>query len=248
VLNIDGLPDATRCVFEHLAKNRLLNRFTLIGGTAMALQIAHRKSEDLDFWFFGERMDKAIVSTVIRMAHEAGFDVLQATSHEKIIAERINGRDLMALAQDYVIGGVKVTFFARNDMAYDHFNHYRRVNDGGCSFNIMGEEGLFAMKSHVIHHRVRSRDLYDLMVFVSKGKTLDEIFSAAREADPASSEEYAKSVLVGDVPLDKVDEGFDSIGVAVSIKDVYDFFRSVVNEHEQAVAEKMMREDFDPGM
>jgi hypothetical protein len=112
------------------------------------------------------------------------------------------------------------------------------IGDDGRSFGIMGEKGLFAMKSHVIHQRVRSRDLYDLKTFLMRGKTLADILQTASTADPACSQEYAKSVLVGDVPLDKEDEGFDSVGVNESIQDIYAFFKSVVNEYEQAIAEE----------
>lgn len=247
MLKLDSLPDATRRVFDHLAANPLLRDFTLIGGTALALQIGHRRSEDLDFWMLGERMDKGRISAIVRMAQQAGFTADLATPHQKIVVEKINGRDLLARAQDYVIGGVKVTFFARTDLAYQHFDSLARVIDAGTSFRVMGEEGLFVMKSHVIHQRVRSRDIYDLKTFVTRGKTLADIFQAASATDPACSPEYAKSVLIGDVPLDKEDEGFDSIGVTESMEDVYNFFKGVVDEYEQTIAEEILRDEDEGG-
>lgn len=243
VLKLDSLPDATRRVFDHLAANALLHDFTLIGGTALALQIGHRHSEDLDFWTLGERMDKGRISAIVRMAQQAGFEATLATPHQQIVVEKINGRDLLARAQDYVIGGVKVTFFARTDVSYRHFDTLPRVVNAGTSFRVMGEEGLFAMKSYVIHQRVRSRDIYDLKTFLTRGKSLADIFQAGNTADPACSPEYAKAVLIGDVPLDKEDEGFDSIGVTESMDDIYAFFKTAVNEYEQAIAEETLRDD-----
>lgn len=243
MLKLDSLPDATRRVFDHMAANALLRDFTLIGGTALALQIGHRHSEDLDFWMPGERMDKGIISAIVRMAQQAGFESELATPHQQIVFEKINGRDLLARVQDYVIGGVKVTFFARTDMAYQHFDSYSRVAEAGASFRVMGEEGLFAMKSYVIHQRVRSRDIYDLKTFLTRGKSLADILHAGGVADPACSPEYAKSVLVGEVPLDKEDEGFDSVGVTETIEDIYAFFKTAVNEHEQAIAEETLRDE-----
>jgi L-rhamnose isomerase len=102
----------------------------------------------------------------------------------------------------------------------------------------MGEEGLFAMKSHVLHRRVRSRDLYDLKMFLERGKRLTDIFQAASAADPACSEEYAKAVLIGEVALDKEDEGFDSIGATESMQDIYAFFQGVVDAHEKPLPKK----------
>jgi hypothetical protein len=68
-------------VFDYLAQIQSLDRFTLVGGTAIALQIGHRRSEDLDFWLPGNRMDKGIVSTVVRSAQESGFTATLATPH-----------------------------------------------------------------------------------------------------------------------------------------------------------------------
>jgi len=60
----------------------------------------------------------------------------------------------------------------------------------------METEGIFSMKSYVIHQRVRSRDLFDLKTFVQQGKTIGEILHAGPAAVPACSIEYAKSVLI----------------------------------------------------
>ena len=42
-----------------------------------------------------------------------------------------------------------------------------------------------------------------------------------------------------DVPdLDKEDEGFDSVDVTEKLEDIYSFFKSAINEYEQALAEQ----------
>lgn len=214
----------------------MLEGFTLIGGTALALQIAHRKSEDLDFWLPTDQLNKTTISAFIRDAQNAGFEARLITPHHQIVASKINEIDILASAQDYLIGGVKVTFFARKDAAYQHFNLFERTKKEGTTFDVMGKEGLFAMKSHVIHHRTRSRDLFDLKTFLQNGKKLQDILDAAERADPACSPAYAKEVLIGSVPLDPEDEGFDSIGVEESIKDIHTFFRKRVDADEQALA------------
>jgi predicted nucleotidyltransferase component of viral defense system len=244
VLKLNALPGQTRHLFEHLSANALLQHFTLIGGTALALQIGHRRSEDLDFWLPEEQLDKRVVSTVVRMAQQAGFDAQLVTPHHQIVAAKINGIDLLSYAQDYVIGGVKVTFFSRIDTAFQHFNSFPRVTGATTSFQIMSTEGIFAMKSYVIHQRVRSRDLFDLKTLVQHGRTIAEILKAGAASDPAYSVEYAKSVLVGDVPLDQEDEGFDSVGVTEKIESVYSFFKEAVNDYEQMIAETTFSDIF----
>jgi hypothetical protein len=236
VLKLDSLPERTRRVFDHLSANALIQDFTLIGGTALALQIGHRRSEDLDFWLPTERLNRSAISAAVRMAQQAGFQAQLVTPHDKIVFAKINGYDLLSFAQDYVIGGVKVTFFSRADAAFQHFNAFPRVPHPDTSFRVMDTDGLFAMKSYAIHQRVRSRDLFDLKTFIENGKTISDILQAGPTADPSCSIEYAKSVLIGDVPLDKEDEGFDSIGVADKIDDIYSFFEAAVNDYEQAIA------------
>ena len=46
-----SLPLPTQAVFNTLAANELTKRFLLIGGTAMALHVAHRLRNDLNFIF-----------------------------------------------------------------------------------------------------------------------------------------------------------------------------------------------------
>lgn len=242
MLKLDSLSEQARRVFDHFADSTALKDFTLIGGTALALQIGHRKSEDLDFWLPSVQMDKRMVSAAIRAAQQAGFDAQLATPHGKIVTAKINGQDLLSYVQDYVISGVKVTFFARADAAFAHFNAFPRVTDSNTSFGIMGADGIFAMKAYVIHQRVRSRDLFDLKTFVQNGKTIGEILQAGPDADPACSIEYAKSVLIGEVPLDREDEGFHSIGVNETIGDIHSFFRNAVNDYEQKIAEEIFTE------
>jgi hypothetical protein len=44
-----GLSQHTEEVFEQISKMECVKNYTLIGGTALALQLGHRLSEDLDF-------------------------------------------------------------------------------------------------------------------------------------------------------------------------------------------------------
>lgn len=242
MLKLDSLPPKTRAVFEHLSTEKLLQDFTLIGGTALALQLGHRNSEDLDFWLPATQLDKALITEVIRGAQEAGFSSFLATPHHQIVSARINGHDLLAFAQDFVVGGVKVTFFARLDLPFKYFDSFQRVPEPNACFKIMGLDGIFAMKAYVIHQRVRSRDIFDLKAFAQAGKTVGDILNSAYAADPSTSQEYAKSVLSGVVPLDKEDEGFDSIGITETMSEIHSFFVRLIDEYEQSIAEETLKE------
>lgn len=47
---IQTLQKSTRFVLDKISKLDIINKFYLTGGTALALQIGHRESEDLDFF------------------------------------------------------------------------------------------------------------------------------------------------------------------------------------------------------
>ena len=66
------------------------------------------------------------------------------------------------------------------------------------------------------------------------------ILDAGAKADPAFQREYAKEVLVGNVPLDSDDEGFDSIGLDFTIDDIYKFFLSALNKYEIELAKSIV--------
>lgn len=236
------MPERTRSVFEALSKEPLMSGFVLIGGTALSIQIGHRLSEDLDFWLPGDRMSKPRVDAVLANLAVKGHHHDLVTPAWKISQAKINGTDLLAQSRDHVIDGVKVTFFARNDIPYQHFSKMRRIVEDGIGFEVMHKDSIFDMKAWLISQRIRSRDLFDLMVFVrDQGKTIRDILEAGVAADPGYQREYAKDVLIGTVPVDKEDEGFASIGLDVDIKSVHEFFLDRVNQYEISVATSIVR-------
>jgi hypothetical protein len=235
--NLERLPEATRLVFEHLARN--LRDFTLIGGTALALQVGHRYSESLVFWLPSQKLNRHEIAYIVRTAENAGFRVSKVTLSSLILQARLNGVDFNNYLQDWAFDGVKVTFFARCDLPFQHFNEFPRVLDSDVSFPIMGIDGILAMKSYVIHQRVQSRDLFDLKVLMENGKSLDDLLKAAVLADPSCSPDYAKRVLSGNIPLDFADAGFETTGDVETIESIHEFFRDAIQDYERSTTPQL---------
>ena len=237
------MPERTRSVFESLSTESLMSDFALIGGTALSIQIGHRLSQDLDFWLSGDRLSKPKVDAILKNLAAKGHRHELVTPAWQISQAKINGTDLLAQSRDHVIDGVKVTFFARNDAPYQHFSEMSRVGEEGVAFAVMHKDAIFDMKAWLISQRVRSRDLFDLMVFVrNHGKTIRDILEAGMAADPTFQREYAKEVLVGNVPVDRDDEGFASIGLNMDLPSIHAFFLDRVNQYEVRVATAIYRE------
>ena len=239
MLKLDALAPKTRPVFEALARMPALDNWVLVRGTAMALQLGHRSSEDLDLWLPAQAISIHATDELMRSLQRAGHQVAFATPAHQTTQFRINsGDDLRRYVQDWAVDGVKVQFFCLRDAAFDSFRAHPRLSrkDTHTTFEVMGPDGLFAMKSYVIHQRTRSRDLVDLWHFVQHGKTLADILAAGLAASPSCSVDYAKQVLTGAVPLDVQDEGFETLAPGVTLKKIYKGFVARVNalEVEQA--------------
>lgn len=235
MLKQEFMPERTRRVYEVLANEPLMKGFVLIAGTALSLQMGHRLSEDLDFWLPATSMSKERIDTILSRLGAKAFHHEFVTPAWKITQARINGIDVLSQSRGHVIDGVKVTFFARDDVPYRHFAGMKRL-EGEAQFSIADEDTLFNMKSWLISQRVRSRDLFDLMVLLQRGRTMQGILDAGTQADPSFQREYAKEVLVGNVAVDTNDEGFDSIGLDLTVEDIHQFFLSAVNEYESELA------------
>jgi Nucleotidyl transferase AbiEii toxin, Type IV TA system len=240
-LKLEFMPEATQKNFAHLKDDPRLAGFTLVGGTALALQIGHRISEDLDFNIFGQKLPiKAIDGLLDDLAASGAVIESLITSEQKLGFKINTSENLDNYIQDYLIDGAKVTFHSRNegDRPKAQINFLKStpkvvVSEGG--FDVLGIDGLLVMKSIVVYDRVKSRDIYDLMVLTrDHGYTLDDIFAAIDAYQPIRHKdpEHFKSVVTGVIPLDKSDEGFSSIHLNVKMDEIYKYFKKLINDYE----------------
>ena len=252
-LRLDTLPTATARVFAHLYAEPLLAGFTLIGGTALSLQIGHRRSEYLDFYRAGEQLPSRTINAVLTNARRVGFDIRDMLTPSQISQTRINyAMDLHDWVQDWAVGGVKVTFSVFNGFtAQMHaIAAYPRVMDASAGpsaekppqrFGILGIEGLFAAKSCLLMRRARSRDLFDLYTLIdAHGYSVRQLFDVIRRIDPIANPDHHRDVLRGLIPLDAADEGFAGIGVNIALDALYAFFEDRISQYEREEARKIV--------
>ncbi len=240
-LKLEFMPEATQKNFAKLKSDCRLAGFTLVGGTALALQIGHRISEDLDFNIFGQKLPiKAIDGLLDEL--EAGGSTIESliTSEQKSRFKINTSENLDHYIQDYLIDGAKVTFHSRNEgdrpkTQIDFLKSAPKVVVSEEGFDVLGIDGLLVMKSLVVYDRVKSRDIYDLMILTrDHGYTLDDIFAAIDAYQPIRHKdpEHFKSVVSGVIALDKDDEGFASIHLNVKLDEIYKYFKKLINDYE----------------
>lgn len=234
-------------LFSLLAAAPELDRMTLMGGTALALQIGHRRSLDFDFAVFGQRLPSWQIEQLHARLKADGHQAMLTTTASQMQQFKINsGLHLLDYARDYVINGVKVTFFAhgRTTQQKVFYEQVPKVPLPNTSFNLMGIDGLKAAKTLVLGDRVRSRDLYDLMILVRDyGYSLEQLFDTVTRLGTVDDPEAYKAIMRGETPLDSDDEGLEPVHVTSDINGVYAYFNEIIDRYEIDLARRAFSGD-----
>lgn len=164
--NFKYIPKGTKSVFDTLSKAPFINKYTLVGGTALSIQIKHRLSEDLDFIYDGEIINKTSIKRNIR----------KLFSEYRIIKEDENYQI------DFIINCSKVTFFSKGAVLI-HFN----VKDYASQYkkmNIANPMIISTLKISAIAQRNTIRDYYDLYYLSKYILSLEEIIRQTKKLVP----------------------------------------------------------------
>lgn len=198
------LPPATEKVWSYLKEQPALAGFVLTGGSALALTIRHRLSEDLDFVFLETRLPRRRLDAFCRQAREAGFD-FQHNDDETAAQEFAQGgMELHNYQQDFLVNGaVKVSFFAPDE-------NYRKAFSGHNEpkARVASLTELFKTKCLVSAVRSKTRDWLDLYLLMrDHGFTIHDYQAAFREASIPAQCDIGLTRLCSGVPQ-RDDEGF----------------------------------------
>ena len=118
------LPKTETLLLKMVKECSFLEKYVLVGGSALALYVCHRKSEDLDFFTYDDSFDKKEI-----------FDYIQDFENKEILHQSDEQIDLL-------LDGVKVTFFN----ARWKFLKPQKVE----KFNLSSLESISAMKVNVM--------------------------------------------------------------------------------------------------
>lgn len=149
------LPETANVLQVFIEKASFLSRYVLVGGSALAIHLCHRKSEDLDFFTFSDSYDKKEI-----------LDFLNHFKNNEIINETKDQIDILC-------NGVKVTFF---NAKWEFLKPARQDK-----FNVASIESIAAMKVNVLFLRAKYRDYYDIYFITKEKMLLNEIFEQAKK-------------------------------------------------------------------
>ena len=161
-----GMPENTIAVFYKFSVSSFIANFTLIGGTALAIRIHHRLSEDLDFILDGPTINNSEIKREIA----------------KIFPQHIIIRDEKDYQLDFVIDNCKVTFIATGTIALP-FN-VKPLSTAFKNINIASVETIAVLKLSAIAQRNTLRDYYDLYYISKYFIPLENIFETTKKLNP----------------------------------------------------------------
>lgn len=244
MLKLEILAEKTREVFDYLYGSKAFRDIDmrLFGGTALALLLGHRLSEDLDFFCTEPLLPKTQLNHLLTFMREEGFHVCDIMDPVRRTQARINGIYLDDYIQEYTVNGVKVSFctFSKGSPSRQrHFSSAPVLTPEDAGFSIPTLQTLFESKAVVLMDRVMSRDLFDLMVLIrDHGYTLNDLMCAIMTIDERSQNEALSvlEVLVGTIPMQASDPGFATIGLEADLAEIHAFFADHVDSFERQLA------------
>ena len=187
---LDILPEGQRLLWPEL--DHVPQDFVLYGGTALALQLGHRVSEDFDF-FSAQPFDPAMLQARLPFFRGHSTDP-KVWIHRK--PDNLEGFVERA-------GPVKIAFFGG-------LSNLRRVRDPlsahGSRVQVASLLDLAGMKMRVIQRRGSWKDYVDLHALALNGIDVVTGLSAARAIDPGFDPAVSVRALqyYGDGTLDRV--------------------------------------------
>ena len=142
-----GLTSNIDAIIEQVAQLECIKPYILCGGTALAIQIGHRKSEDLDFMMWRtSKTDKP----------EVNWNAIEKELKEKI--GEIENFNMLGFDQvEFLVKGVKFSFFVS-----DNFSPVSSPINYLGNIRLADIEAIMAMKMEVMLRRMKFRDYYDI--------------------------------------------------------------------------------------
>ena len=206
-VDIDYIPENTSRVLTVLRYQKFISDFTLVGGTALSIQIRHRFSEDLDFVYDEEELN---INTIKRNLNRVFPD------HSIIRQNR-------KWQIDITISGTKVTFFSAGAVAipFKVKEHSFKVD----ALNIANTKVIAAMKFSSIAQRNTIRDYYDLYCLTRYHFSLLDLIQVTKQLFPNLSPVTYTETLVYTKDIEEEDiSAHLSPGENISKKEIADFF------------------------
>jgi len=152
-----GLTANIDAIIEKVSQMECIKPYILCGGTALAIQIGHRKSEDLDFMMWRKSKTEK---------PEVDWSAIEKEIKEKI--GEIENFNMLGFDQvEFLVKGVKFSFFVG-----DNYSPVSTPVDYLGNIRLADIESIMAMKMEVMLRRAKFRDYYDIYSILREGYSI----------------------------------------------------------------------------
>ena len=158
-----GVSKKTSGVLEAVSQLECIKPYTLVGGTALAIQLGTRESEDLDFMSWRVTKDEK---------REINWPVIKK---ELETIGQIEKFDLLDMDHvEFIVNGVKLSFYAN-----PNYSPVKNAIPFLNNIKLADPLSIGAMKMEVMLRRSKFRDYYDIYSLIKAGYDLNEMVNMA---------------------------------------------------------------------
>lgn len=159
-----GLTSKIDSIIEKVAAMESIKPYILCGGTALAIQLGHRKSEDLDFMMW--RKSK-------KEKPEVNWPAIEKELKTKI--GKIEHFNMLGFDQvEFVVAGVKFSFYVS-----ENYSPVSEALPYLGNIRLADIPSIMAMKMEVMLRRMTTRDYYDIYAILREGYDISKGIDAA---------------------------------------------------------------------
>ena len=152
-----GLTAKVEAIIDKIAELECIKPYLLCGGTALAMQIGHRMSEDLDFMMW--RISKT-------EKPEVNWNAIERELVAKV--GEIESFNMLGFDQvEFVVEGVKLSFFVS-----DNLSPVTEPIEYIGNIRLADIESIMVMKLEVMLRRMKFRDYYDIYCILREGHSI----------------------------------------------------------------------------
>ena len=183
-------------IFEMISRLECIKPYTLVGGTALSLQIEKRQSEDLDFMKWQQKKGENC---------EVDWPAIkkELESVGEIKEYEIGGFNLVS----FNFEGVKLSFYAPPRMAIKSMQRIPYLNN----LYLADMESIGAMKMEAMLRRSKFRDYYDVYSILKEGGDLNKMIDAALEHSEHKLRTRSLLSMLTNGKLFVKDKGFEEL-------------------------------------
>jgi len=209
-----GLAPHTSKLFDRIASLECIKPYYLVGGTALALQLDTRLSEDLDF-----------MNWKLQKGQNLEVDWVAIEKELKTIGT-IEARDIWDFNHvEFIVSGVKISFYTSGKSSPVTSPVYLKDN-----LKLADIEAIGAMKMEVMLRRSNFRDYYDIYSILQQGTNFKKLVNLSLSYSGHILTTKNLLAILTDSSRFQIDSGFEQLNprYKVTPADIEAYLKTIV--------------------